>query len=253
MRRALSCMEFLAHWMAHLWMGGWGLLNTGITVALVWWLLVDTTRRRRPRVRWIVFAWLLWLPAMLTWLYRRRRWPVIAELDRGAKLRMAGVAMLIAIALSAVPAVITYRYIAARVEGRAMGTTLNDQDRLVVSRSAYRGRDPIPGDIVMLRYPANPAKLFVKRVIAVGGDELRIMNGAVVRNGERLVEPYVQEANRSRDTVHSIQVPPGMYFVMGDRRNNSSDSRHWGFVPREYVLGKVTARWWPFSEARQFE
>ena len=79
------------------------------------------------------------------------------------------------------------------------------------------------------------------------------ITGAVFRNGTPLDEPYVLEADRSADGMLPRQIPPGFYFVMGDRRNNSSDSRHWGVVPREYVLGKVTRRWWPVSQARTFD
>ena len=133
-----------------------------------------------------------------------------------------------------------------------MSPTLNNEDRLVVNKLAYRRESPAIGDIVMLRYPLDPEKTFVKRVIASGGDDVRIVNGTVLRNGDRVDEPYVLEENRGEDDWGPEVVPEGTYFVMGDRRNNSSDSRHWGFVPREYILGRVATRWWPLSAQRRF-
>ena len=245
--------ELLAHLNERYWMGGWGAPWMMLQLALIWWLIVDTTRRRRGWLRWIIFAWLLWLIAIVVWLIRRRKWPATVSLDAHAKLRLAGLALVVWLVQMAVPTALTYQFQVARVDGRAMEATLNDQDRLLVNKAVYRGQDPGHGDIVMLRYPKNPEKKFVMRIIGVGGDELRMENGAVFRNGTPLDEPYVLEADRSADDMLPRQIPPGFYFVMGDRRNNSSDSRHWGVVPREYVLGKVTRRWWPVSQARTFD
>ena len=114
----------------------------------------------------------------------------------------------------------------------------------------YLAGDPAIGDIVMLRYPRDPEKTFVKRVIATGGDEVHIVGGVVFRNGRETGAPYL--TYRSQDRWGPEVVPEGTYFVMGDRRDNSSDSRHWGFVPREYVLGRVTVRWWPLSAQSRF-
>ena len=90
----------------------------------------------------------------------------------------------------------------------------------------------------------------VMRVIATGGDELQSVGGVVFRNGRESDEPYL--TRRSHDDWGPEVVPEGAYFVMGDRRDNSSDSRHWGYVPREYVVGRVTLRWWPLSARRGF-
>jgi signal peptidase I len=133
-----------------------------------------------------------------------------------------------------------------------MSPTVNDQDRLIVIKRVYRAADPAIGDIVMLRYPRDPSKSFIKRVIASGGDEVRIVDGVVFRNDSKVDEPYVLEANRSHDKWGPEIVPEGSYFVMGDRRNNSADSRYWGFVPRAYIQGRVGMRFWPLSARRRF-
>lgn len=130
-----------------------------------------------------------------------------------------------------------------------MSLTVNDRDRLIVDKSAYRRRRPRRGDIVMLHYPLDPRRKFVQRVIAEEGDAVRIVNGQVFLNELPLEEGYVREEYRSSDNFGPIVVPQGYYFVMGDRRNNSSDSRHWGQVPRMYIVGKVRYRWWPFNAA----
>jgi signal peptidase I len=140
----------------------------------------------------------------------------------------------------------------ARVEGQAMAPTLRDQDRLLVNRWSYRASPPRRGDIVMMHYPRNPQRLFVKRVIAGPGDTVHIRNGQTYVNGEPEAAAYVVPEARSADTWGPAAVPEGHYFVMGDRRNNSSDSRHWGYVPAGYVVGRVTLRWWPMADARQF-
>ena len=114
-----------------------------------------------------------------------------------------------------------------------MAPTLQDQDRLIVNKLAYRIGDPQVGDIVMLYYPLKPEKSFVKRVIAEEGDQVRIVDGRVFRNDVPLDDSFVPQEYRSHDDWGPQVIPEGYYFVMGDHRNNSSDSRHWGFVPEE--------------------
>ena len=120
----------------------------------------------------------------------------------------------------------------ARVEGVAMSPTLNDHDRLIVDKSVYRWQSPQRGDVVMLYYPLNPHKMFVKRVIAEEGDQVRIVSGQVYTNDVPLDDEHVPTEFRSHEDYGPQVVPQGYYFVMGDHRNNSSDSRHWGFVPK---------------------
>jgi signal peptidase I len=148
--------------------------------------------------------------------------------------------------------IVTFGFQVARVEGMSMAPTLQDQDRLIVNKLAYRLHDPQVGDIVMLYYPLRPEKSFVKRVIAEEGDNVRIVDGRVYRNEVPLDDSFVPPEYRSHDDWGPQVVPEGYYFVMGDHRNNSSDSRHWGFVPKKYIIGKVQLRWWPLAHARIF-
>ncbi len=148
--------------------------------------------------------------------------------------------------------IVTFGFQVARVEGQSMAPTLEDQDRLIVNKLAYRMHAPQVGDIVMLYYPLDPEKSFVKRVVGEPNDTLKSMDGIVYRNGVPLDDDFIPGEYRSSDTWGPLQVPEGYYFVMGDHRNNSSDSRIWQYVPKKYIIGKVQLRWWPVSEARIF-
>jgi signal peptidase I len=148
--------------------------------------------------------------------------------------------------------IVTFGFQVARVEGQSMAPTLADQDRLIVNKLAYRMGEPRRGDIVMLYYPLNPDKSFVKRVIAEEGDQVRIVDGRVFVNDVPMHDDFVPPEYRSHDDFGPSVIPEGYYFVMGDHRNNSSDSRHWGMVPKRYIIGKVQLRWWPMPTARVF-
>jgi signal peptidase I len=148
--------------------------------------------------------------------------------------------------------IVTFGFQVARVDGLSMAPTLEDHDRLIVNKLVYEIGEPRPGDIVMLYYPLNPEKMFVKRVIAREGDSVRIVDGRVYVNDVPLHDDYVPAEFRSHDDWGPQVIQQGYYFVMGDHRNNSSDSRHWGPVPKKYIVGKVKVRWWPLQEARIF-
>jgi signal peptidase I len=148
--------------------------------------------------------------------------------------------------------IVTFVVQVARVDGLSMAPTLEDHDRLIVNKLVYELSEPRPGDIVMLYYPLNPEKMFVKRVIAKEGDTVRIVDGRVYVNDIPLHDDYVPAEFRSHDDWGPQVVQQGYYFVMGDHRNNSSDSRHWGPVPKKYIVGKVKVRWWPIQDARIF-
>jgi len=164
---------------------------------------------------------------------------------------MTGLQTLVSAAVYAT-LIVTFGVQVARVDGLSMAPTLEDHDRLIVNKLVYEIGEPRPGDIVMLYYPLNPEKMFVKRVIAKEGDTVRIQDGHVYVNDLPLHDDYVPAEFRSHDDYGPEVVKQGYYFVMGDHRNNSSDSRHWGPVPKKYIVGKVKIRWWPIQDARIF-
>jgi signal peptidase I len=164
---------------------------------------------------------------------------------------VAGVQTLFSAAVYAT-LIVTFVCQVARVDGLSMEPTLEDHDRLIVNKLVYEMGDPRPGDIVMLYYPVNPEKMFVKRVIAKEGDVVRIVDGRVYVNDIPFPDDYVTEEFRSHDDWGPTTVRQGYYFVMGDHRNNSSDSRNWGPVPKKYIVGKVKVRWWPLQDAKIF-
>ncbi len=129
-----------------------------------------------------------------------------------------------------------------RVEGYSMMPTLENGEFIVVSRVSYKLGSPQRGDIIVFHYPRNPADEFIKRVIGLPGDSIRIHNGVVYVNGRPLEEPYIA-APPNYET--EWQVPEGELFVLGDNRNNSSDSHSWGTVPLDYVVGKAVFVYWP--------
>ncbi len=138
----------------------------------------------------------------------------------------------------------------ARVQGGSMRPTLANGDLLIVNRLSYRWGHPARNDVVMLWYPQNPDKAFVDRVIGEEGDRVQIINGRVYVNDTPRNDDFVPASLRSYDDYGPQIVPEGYYFVMGDCRNNSSDSRHWGFVPRKYIVGRVAWRLWPVGTVR---
>src|SRR3954470_18945067 len=164
---------------------------------------------------------------------------------------MTGLQTLVSAAVYAT-LIVTFGVQVARVDGLSMAPTLEDQYVLIVNKLVYEIGEPRPGDIVMLYYPLNPEKMFVKRVIAKEGDTVRIVDGKVYVNDVPLSDDYVPPEFRSHDDWGPQVVQQGYYFVMGDHRNNSSDSRHWGPVPKKYIVGKVKVRWWPLQDARIF-
>jgi signal peptidase I len=158
-----------------------------------------------------------------------------------------------------------------RVELSSMEATLFPKDRLVINKLVYFHvereaidrlvpfvdiwRDgetlfpfhaPRRGEVIVFRFPRDPSRDFVKRVIGLPGESVSLEEGYVFIDGRRLDEPYLEEQDDSN--MAPTLVPPGSYFVLGDNRDGSSDSRHWGTVPLENIVGKVLLRYWPFSE-----
>jgi signal peptidase I len=148
--------------------------------------------------------------------------------------------------------VITFIGQVARVEGFSMTPTLHNQDRLVVNKLAYRWHKPTVGDIVMVASPKEPDTMLVKRIVAAPGDVVWSVGGRVYRNDVPVADDFVAAESRSFDDWGPVDVPTGYYFVMGDHRNDSLDSRSFGPVPEKYIAGKVQLRWWPIDHSRLF-
>jgi signal peptidase I len=141
--------------------------------------------------------------------------------------------------------IITFLYQPVRVEGTSMLPELRDQDRLFINKFVYRFENVSRGDVVVFRYPRDPSKSYIKRVIALPGDTIRIDDGHVYVNGARLLEPYVPKAYRDSRSMGEMTIPPDEYFVMGDHRSISSDSRDFGPVDRNLIYGKAEFIYWP--------
>lgn len=129
-----------------------------------------------------------------------------------------------------------------RVDGRSMEPTLNSGQFVLVNKLAYRFGSPQYGDIIVFHYPRNPDQEYIKRVIGLPGDLVEIKAGKISVNGQLIEEPYILNEPSYQDRV---RVPVNALFVLGDNRNNSSDSHTWGAVPVESVVGKAFLIYWP--------
>ncbi|MDE7169163.1 MAG: signal peptidase I [Mucispirillum sp.] len=143
---------------------------------------------------------------------------------------------------------------AYKIPTGSMLDTLQIGDHLLVNKLSYLFSDPKHDDIVVFEYPVEPNKDYIKRVIGVPGDEIRIENKIVYRNGEKLEPAYIKYengidgANDPHDNVETFVVPEDCYFMMGDNRDNSFDSRYWGFVKRDAIVGKALIIYWSWGD-----
>lgn len=140
---------------------------------------------------------------------------------------------------------------AFKIPTGSMRPTLMERDRILVNKFIYRFREPERGDVVVFRYPLDPRRDFIKRLIAKPGETVKIENGYIYINGERLNSPpvikriYYYNRGEFGDGPKPTEVPPNSYFVLGDNSAYSQDSRYWGFVPQKYLLGKALVIYWP--------
>jgi signal peptidase I len=155
-----------------------------------------------------------------------------------------------------------------RIPSGSMLDTLRPGDRVLVNRVVYHLREPERGDVIVFRYPEDPEVVFIKRVVGVPGDLLEVRDGRLRVNGDEVPEPYVHrtlgridptvaQATIAGSTMHDpwslaepYRIPEGNYFVMGDNRTDSDDSRDWGTVPRTAIVGEGLATYWPLSRLR---
>lgn len=135
----------------------------------------------------------------------------------------------------------------SEVRGGSMLPGIHDRDRILVDHVSYLFAMPVRGDVVVLRYPMDPSLDYVKRVIGLPGDHVEISEGEVFVNGQRVDEPYLDPLQNDPYAYVDTVVQEASYFVLGDNRIRSSDSREFGQVPHEYLRGKVRARLWPME------
>ena len=145
--------------------------------------------------------------------------------------------------------IITFLYQPVRVEGTSMLPRLEDHDRLFINKFVYRISSIHRGDVVVFHYPRDPEKSYIKRVIGLPGDRISIERGRVYLNGRLLREAYVPDEYRDMRSMAEIVVPEDSYFMMGDHRSISSDSREFGPVDRDLIYGKAVFVYWPRKDA----
>lgn len=145
---------------------------------------------------------------------------------------------------------IVFIYQPVKVEGTSMMPALTDQERIFINKFTYRFGlgDVERGDMVVFFYPLDTSKSYIKRIVGVPGDTVEIDAGHVVVNGQELREDYVPEQYRDHQSYSPRQVPPNSYFVLGDHRSSSNDSRSWGFVDRKFIYGKAVFVYWPLTK-----
>lgn len=154
--------------------------------------------------------------------------------------------LLIAIGLALV--IIVFLYQPVKVEGTSMMPSLDDQERIFINKFVYRIEPIQHGDIVVFRYPRDPQKSFIKRVIGIAGDHVRIQDGHVFLNGKLVAEDYVPRAYEDERSYPEVVVPPDSYFLLGDHRSLSNDSRDFGPVDVSYIYGKAVFGYWPVEK-----
>ena len=139
-----------------------------------------------------------------------------------------------------------------KVEGTSMLPRLHDGERIFVNKLIYYGLPKLErGDIIVFWYPNDPSKSYIKRIIGLPNETVEVREGRILINGAELQEPYLDpQLNLSHASQTPVLVKEHYYFVMGDNRDHSSDSRIWGLVPEKYIYGKALLRYWPLSSAQ---
>ena len=135
-----------------------------------------------------------------------------------------------------------------KVEGTSMTPSLSDKERIFVDKIRYRFKDIQRGDILVFEFPRDVRKSYIKRVVGLPGDRVAIRDGFVFVNGRILDEPYVYDYFRGRDSMPEVEVKSGHFFVLGDCRSHSCDSRSWGLLPERFIYGKAVFSYWPPGE-----
>jgi len=135
------------------------------------------------------------------------------------------------------------------IPSQSMAPTLLVGDRIIVSKIAYHLGEPQRGDIVVFKYPRDPRKDYIKRLIGFEGEQVTLKNNRLYINGKEIPEKYLPTGLRF-DDFGPVVVPKGCYYMLGDNRPNSEDSRFWGALPEENIVGKAELIYWPFTRAK---
>jgi signal peptidase I len=174
----------------------------------------------------------------------------VAPAKRSLTTILAGWARDLVVSVVLAILVILFLYQPVKVEGTSMMPSLIDQERIFINKFVYRfGIDDIQrGDLVVFWFPQDPSKSYIKRVIGLPGDTVEVDNGDVIVNGQVLREDYVRDEYRDRMSMSPYKVHEDEYFVLGDHRSSSNDSRAWGGVPRTHIYGKAVFVYWPLEK-----
>ncbi|HVB33644.1 MAG TPA: signal peptidase I [Patescibacteria group bacterium] len=151
----------------------------------------------------------------------------------------------LAVALALAMFIVVFLYQPVKVEGTSMAPGISNQERIFINKFVYHFEPIRRGDVVVFWYPLDPSKSFIKRVIGLPGDTVTIRSGHVYINGREIREPYILPRYLDDDSYPPVHVPAGEYYVMGDHRDSSDDSRVFGPVPRRYIYGKAVFAYWP--------
>lgn len=153
--------------------------------------------------------------------------------------------IVLSVAIAAI--VIVFLYQPVKVEGTSMMPWLEDQQRIFVNKFVYSVDNIHRGDVVVFRFPLDPTKSYIKRVLGLPGDKVEVVEGRVFVNRQPVEENYVPAEYQDDSTHPLLEVPRDHFYVLGDHRNTSNDSRTWGTVPREFITGKAVFAYWPLD------
>src|SRR6201988_1784296 len=162
------------------------------------------------------------------------------------ELRVWASGLVVALGLAMI--IIVFFYQPVKVEGTSMAPLLSDQERIFINKFVYHFEPIGRGDVVVFWYPLDRTKSFIKRVVGLPGDEVEIRRGRVYINGKTLEEPYVPSQYIDTAAYGPVQIPRDEYFVMGDHRISSNDSRIFGPVPSAFIYGKAVFAYWPWTQ-----
>jgi signal peptidase I len=173
--------------------------------------------------------------------------PVAPEATQPLRRELRSWGRDLVIALSLAVVIIIFFYQPVKVEGTSMTPLISDQERIFINKFVYRYEPIERGDVVVFWYPLDRSKSFIKRVIGLPEDTVEVREGKVLVNNKLLDEPYLLEPSSDYSNLSPTRIPKDEYFVLGDHRSSSNDSRIFGAVPRKFIYGKAVFAYWPVN------